>query len=112
MEQTMRHHQILEVINQLDMIACEAGNGFDDHASPENLCKELVDRGVHPVVAREWSNEHDRRDAILDRMIEKQGKKAKGHGVPYRRIIKSIIGVGREFQYHATKGWRSYRIAA
>lgn len=28
------------------------------------------------------------------------------------RIIKTIIRDGREYQLHATKGWRNYRVAA
>lgn len=32
-------------------------------------------------------------------------------GKPFRRIIKTFVKNGREYQYHATKGWRSYRIA-
>ena len=31
-------------------------------------------------------------------------------GVFGRRIIKTVLRGGREYQYHATKGWRSYRI--
>ena len=27
------------------------------------------------------------------------------------KIIKTIIKDGREYQLHATKGWRSYRLA-
>lgn len=28
-----------------------------------------------------------------------------------RRIIKTFVRNGREYQLHATKGWRSYRLA-
>ncbi len=33
------------------------------------------------------------------------------HGAYGRRIIKTIIRDDREYQLHATKGWRSYRIS-
>lgn len=31
-------------------------------------------------------------------------------GQPSRRILLSFISNGREWQFHATKGWRSYAI--
>lgn len=29
-----------------------------------------------------------------------------------KHIIKTIVRNGREYQLHATKGWRSYRVAS
>lgn len=37
--------------------------------------------------------------------------KSKRKGTPYRRIIKVLVKNGREYQLHATKGWRSYGLA-
>ena len=31
-------------------------------------------------------------------------------GRPSRRIVRTIVKDGRERQYHATKGWRDYRM--
>lgn len=36
---------------------------------------------------------------------------SKRKGTYGRRITKTIIKDGREYQYHATKGWRVYRFA-
>lgn len=30
--------------------------------------------------------------------------------VPFGRIITEYVKDGRHYQYHATKGWRSYRM--
>jgi hypothetical protein len=30
-------------------------------------------------------------------------------GMPFCRIIKTVVKNGREYQLHATKGWRSRR---
>jgi hypothetical protein len=105
----MNNEQITKLIDNLDR---EAADGDDPWATAttNQIRDALLERGVHPCVARDWSREANRRGAILDRVIEREGKKAKGHHVPFRRIIKTITRHGREFQYHATKGWRSYQI--
>jgi len=108
----MTNEQIQKLINDLDILANEAGDGFDDRANYHEKIGALIASGVHPAKAAEWAREADKRDAILDRAIEKAERKlAKGHHVPFRRIIKTMTRFGREYQYHATKGWRSYRIA-
>ena len=33
------------------------------------------------------------------------------HGKPFGKIIRTIIKDGREWQLHATKGWRSYHLS-
>jgi hypothetical protein len=40
----------------------------------------------------------------------KAGGKMGRKGTPFCRIIKTVVRGGREYQLHATKGWRSRRI--
>lgn len=74
----------------------------------------LLDQGMAPCVAREWGNEHRRRDHILKRNIDhKYRKETSSFGKrwqDYRRIIASIIRNGRRLEFHATKGLRSYKV--
>tara|TARA_R110002167_G_scaffold356953_1_gene572270 strand:- start:254 stop:421 length:168 start_codon:yes stop_codon:yes gene_type:complete len=33
------------------------------------------------------------------------------HAATSKNILRTFVKNGREYQYHATKGWRSYRAA-
>lgn len=44
--------------------------------------------------------------ALLDLSPNRKQRRAGGYG---RRIIKTMRRNGRLFEFHATKGWRSYR---
>ncbi len=74
----------------------------------------LLDKGMTFCVAREWGNEHWRRDRLLKRNIDCKYRKETStfgkRGQSYRRIIASMICAGRRFEFHATKGGRSYRV--
>lgn len=97
----------------------------------------LLGQGVALCVVREWANEPGRRDVMLARRVRRKARKEAskygGRGDQYRRIIhseivkehrlklpvllpsgetaeKEIVIPGREFQLHATKGWRNYRV--
>ncbi len=74
----------------------------------------LLDKGITPCVAREWGNAHRLKDALLKRtMARKYRKKTSSfgkRGQSYRRIIKSGVKDGRMFEFHATKGLRTYYI--
>lgn len=50
-------------------------------------------RGTHASVSKS-------RSRIAARKVNK--------GVPHGRIIETVKEFGREFQLHATRGWRSY----
>ncbi len=84
--------------------------------------KTLLDLGVAPCVAREWANEPRRRKALAKRPTRQDRRDLSNcgrKGQPFRRIIRTeftedqdciyYIQSGRERQFHATKGWRSYR---
>ncbi len=90
---------------------------------PHKIYKTLVEDGVAPCVAREWSKEPKRREVMTTRAHNRAVRKHMSpHGransyKPYRRILKTIVGKTRdhlghlhERQFHATKGWRSYRV--
>ncbi len=74
----------------------------------------LLDKGITPCVAREWGNAHRLKDALLKRtMARKYRKETSSFGKrvqSYRRIIKSGAKDGRMFEFHATKGLRTYCI--
>ena len=44
--------------------------------------------------------------------MDRKSKRALRKGATNRRIIISLIHDGRIYEYHATKGWRSYRRSA
>lgn len=90
---------------------------------PNKIYKTLIEKGVAPCVAREWSKEPKRREVMLTRSLNRATRKLmsssgrKHTRDPYRRILKTIVGKTRdhlghlhERQFHATKGWRSYRV--
>ena len=90
---------------------------------PKKIYKTLIAAGFPPCVARDWANEPKRRDVMMTRSLNRAARKLQSsHGrvdsyKPYRRILKTIVGERRnhlghlhERQFHATKGWRSYRV--
>ena len=90
---------------------------------PQEVYDTLIKDGVAPCVAREWSKETERREAMTSRAYNRAVRKhMSSHGranshKPYRRILQTIVGKTRdrlghlhERQFHATKGWRSYRV--
>ena len=74
----------------------------------------LLDTGMAPCVAREWGNAHRLKDALLTRTMARKYRKETSaygkRGQPYRRIMKAGVKNGRRFEFHATKGMRSYCI--
>ncbi len=74
----------------------------------------LLGKGMTPCVAREWGNEHLRRAILLKRAMRRKYRKdtsAYGKRGQYgRRIIASMIRDGRQLEFHATKGHRSYQV--
>lgn len=90
---------------------------------PHRIYEVLIKKDVTPCVAMEWSKEPERRAAMLTRNQRRSTRKLMSSSGrrytrrPYRRILKTIVGKGRdhlghlhERQFHATKGWRSYRV--
>ncbi len=88
---------------------CEAARGGEVEAI-------LLGKGMAACVARDWGNEHRRRDNILKRAIDHKYRKETSafgkRGQSGRRIIASTIRLGRSLEFHATKGERDYRIMA
>ncbi len=76
----------------------------------------LLEQGMAPCVAREWGNAYKMHDALLKRtMARKYRKETSGfgkRGQAYRRIIRAGVKTGRRFEFHATKGMRTYFIPA
>ena len=76
----------------------------------------LLEQGMTPCVAREWGNAYKMHDNLLKRtMARKYRKETSAYGkkgMPYRRIMKSGVKSGRRFEFHATKGKRTYHIPA
>ncbi len=74
----------------------------------------LLDQGMSPCVAREWGNVHRKKDVLLKRTMARKFRKETSaygkRGESYRRIINTGVRDGRRFEYHATKGLRTYRI--
>ncbi len=74
----------------------------------------LLSKGMTPCVAREWGNAHRIKDALLKRTMARKYRKETSsfgkRGQSYRRIIKSGVKDGRMFEFHATKGLRTYYI--
>ena len=76
----------------------------------------LLEQGMAPCVAREWGNAYKMHDALLKRVMARKYRKETSaygkKGMPYRRIIRSGVKTGRRFEFHATKGMRTYHIPA
>ena len=89
---------------------------FIRQGKPGRVEQFLLDRGIVPCVAREWGNEPARRQHAAAFRLKKITTKALSafgkRGDFGRRIIKTIHKYGREIVFHATKGYRTYRIAA
>lgn len=52
------------------------------------------------------------RELVVARTVHVEKRKAAKlthKGTPFRRIIRRYVKDGREYQLHATKGWRIYR---
>lgn len=89
---------------------------FIDIGKPDKVEQFLLDRGVAPCVAREWGNEPARRKHMTDRnqeiKLRKEISLVGKRGDFGRRIVSTAHRFGREIVFHATKGVRTYRIAA
>ena len=76
----------------------------------------LLGKGMTPCAAREWGSEHLRRANLLKRVMRRKYRKdtsAYGKWGQYgSRIIASTIRDGRQLEFHATKGHRSYQVMA
>ena len=74
----------------------------------------LLSQGMAPCVAREWGNVHRKRDVLLKQALACKFRKETSaygkRGQPYRRIMKAGVRNGRRFEFHATKGMRTYCI--
>lgn len=88
---------------------CEEAKGAEIEAL-------LLGKNMAPCVAREWGNEHRRRDHLLKRAVDRKYHKETStfgkRGQNYRRIIWSKIRNGRRMEFHTTKGLRTYRVPA
>jgi hypothetical protein len=97
--------QLHDFINAM----CEEAKGGEIEAI-------LLGKGMMPCVAREWGNEHRRRDYLLQQAIKRKYRKETSsfgkRGQDYRRIIASTIRKGRLLEFHATKGLRDCRVPA
>lgn len=98
--------------------------------SADDIGWRLEGNELAPCVILDWENEIERRAKMKARQVLKKENRYKlsRKDKPYRRIIKSIIwptlgsltdknkgylGIKPiEFQLHATKGWRQYRVAS
>ena len=87
---------------------CEENRGAEVEAI-------LLGKDMTPCVAREWGNAHLKRKSLLNRAFRRKYRKetsAFGKRGQYgRRIISSLVRDGRQVEFHATKGLRSYMIA-
>jgi len=99
--------------------------------SHDEIYSTLIEEGVAPCVAREYANEPERREKMAARFdarkARKDASKFGAKGATYRRIIQTEVWpkpdseeakmcaklgiVPREGMLHATKGWRSFRVA-
>jgi len=76
----------------------------------EEIYDSLIESGVAPCVAREWSNEPARRQRRREQMRAKSYHPVTaGKGTANRRILWTKIENGREISLHATKGYRDRR---
>ena len=97
--------QLHEFVNAM----CEEAKGGEIEAI-------LLSKDMMPCVAREWGNEHRRRDYLLQQAINRKYRKETSsfgkRGQACRRIIASKIRKGRRLEFHATKGLRDCRVFA
>lgn len=91
------------------------GEGCDE----QQIYRALINRGIMPCVAREYAGEERRATALVARAKRRRDNRRRigVRGTDYRRVIVSRPrpegdGHPRIVEYHATKGWRSYRIQA
>ncbi len=74
----------------------------------------LLGKGMAPCVAREWGNQYCMRASLPKRVLDRKYRKetsAYGKRGQYgRRIVASSVCEGKQLEFHATKGPRSYRV--
>lgn len=81
-------------------------------SSPSLILQTLLGLGATPCVAQEWAGEPRRRAVLEARALERQTRRRRTRPhVACRHILWVAKANGREHVYHATKGWRSYRMS-